>query len=82
MSKRTTIRATESHPSERRRESVAFSIVRAGGPPRLPESVIASPAYPILLIKVNIGRYIAMTIPPMITPSMKIITGSISLTSP
>ena len=56
---------------------------------RVPLFVAPSPpaahrnsGYPILLIRVNIGRYIAMTIPPMITPRMKIMTGSISLTRP
>ena len=39
-------------------------------------------AYPILLISVNIGRYIAMTMPPMTMPRMKIMTGSSSLTRP
>ena len=39
-------------------------------------------SYPILLISVNIGRYIAMTMPPMMTPRTKIMTGSSSLTRP
>ena len=45
--------------------------------PRLHDS-----PYPILLISVNIGRYIAMTMPPMTTPRMKIMTGSSSFTRP
>jgi hypothetical protein len=47
---------------------------------RAAEGLVQS--YPILLISVNIGRYMAMTMPPMTTPRMKIMTGSSSLTSP
>ena len=38
--------------------------------------------YVSLLIKSKIGRYIAMTMPPTMTPRNAIITGSISVSSP
>ena len=66
------------------RESVVCAARDPGSslPRSEPYGRASRPRYPILLIRVNIGRYIAMTIPPMITPRMKIMTGSISFTSP
>ena len=67
-------------PSERPPKRIRGTRRRKCGDPRPADGVRTD--YPILLISVNIGRYIAITIPPMITPRMKIMTGSISLTSP
>ena len=39
-------------------------------------------SYVSLLIRSKIGRYIAMTMPPTMTPSTAIITGSISVSRP
>ena len=94
--KKTATRIAVSQRSERRRDSSMGesrgSRVKRQGPDRSPRpgyrtlvrsTLDSRPAsYPILLISVNIGRYIAMTIPPMTTPRMKIMTGSSSLTSP
>ena len=94
MRKRTTIRTVVSQKRERRSgaSSTVSSESRSRRRPLAPtlspggereeRRTVTAPSYPILLISVNIGRYIAMTMPPMMTPRMKIMTGSSSLTRP
>ncbi len=53
-----------------------------GLPPNEPAAGRGGPRYESLLIRLKIGRYIDMTMPPTITPRMPIMSGSSSVSSP